>query len=574
MTSLPILRSPPFPGITPAVAAVSVPTPHIGAAVPADGSDIVEAIRSARVGGAFWAESPAISTGTALVRVADEADARALPARLADAGPSIVLLPDARWSAKAAAALAARNIAAHVGAVDLWPLLDHASRLEAGGDDEAVLLALIAGVPVHCTKDGRFAGRGLTIDAPNTALRDPLTLASLVERALTEGIRYRDCFTGTSSDAHAAINQLADWRRLIDANRGIAVAAGIAIWKRREVARLLWNGNRRPLRFARTKGRALRLANAAHGRIAAWPSRMPTGLNVAADAAGVQLTLVEDGFIRSVGLGSNLHPPLSIVADNRGIYYDPSRPSDLETLLAEADFTPELRDRAIRLATTIVTSGISKYSSGNETYRLEPLPGRRRVLVAGQVEDDESVRLGGGGVAGNRDLLARARAAEPDAFILFKPHPDVDAGHRAGRIDDAEALRWADRVVRDVPMPALLGVVDGVHVLTSLTGYEALLRGCDVTVHGGPFYAGWGLTRDLGRPLPRRTRRLSLDELTAGALILYPRYLDPVTGLPCPPELLIRRLAAQARPRQTLLIRGRRLQGWLRRALSPIGRAT
>ncbi len=62
-----------------------------------------------------------------------------------------------------------------------------------------------------------------------------------------------------------------------------------------------------------------------------------------------------------------------------------------------------------------------------------------------------------------------------------------------------------------------------------------------MTTHGLPFYAGWGLTDDPG--CPRRTRRLTLDELVAGALILYPRYVDPRTGLPCPPEVLVQRLA-------------------------------
>ena len=77
--------------------------------------------------------------------------------------------------------------------------------------------------------------------------------------------------------------------------------------------------------------------------------------------------------------------------------------------------------------------------------------------------------------------------------------------------------------------------------MTSLAGFEALLRGKPVTTYGQPFYAGWGLTEDLC-PVPRRTRRRSLDELVAGALILYPRYLDPVTGLRCTPELLVERL--------------------------------
>ena len=43
-------------------------------------------------------------------------------------------------------------------------------------------------------------------------------------------------------------------------------------------------------------------------------------------------------------------------------------------------------------------------------------------------------------------------------------------------------------------MDVLLGIVDEVHTLTSLTGFEALLRGIEVHAYGGPFYAGWGLT--------------------------------------------------------------------------------
>lgn len=101
----------------------------------------------------------------------------------------------------------------------------------------------------------------------------------------------------------------------------------------------------------------------------------------------------------------------------------------------------------------------------------------------------------------------------------------------------------ADRIMRGGSMAALLDRVDAVHVLTSLTGFEALMRGREVICHGTPFYAGWGLTRDLG-PVPgRRGRKLDIDQLVAGVLILYPRYLDPVTRLPCPPETLVARMS-------------------------------
>ena len=61
---------------------------------------------------------------------------------------------------------------------------------------------------------------------------------------------------------------------------------------------------------------------------------------------------------------------------------------------------------------------------------------------------------------------------------------------------------------------------------------------------------------------------MTLDALVAGVLILYPRYLDPVTGLPCPPEVLISRMAtADAPNRLSWIAPLRRWQGRLTAAL-------
>jgi len=66
--------------------------------------------------------------------------------------------------------------------------------------------------------------------------------------------------------------------------------------------------------------------------------------------------------------------------------------------------------------------------------------------------------------------------------------------------------------------------------LTSLSGFDALLRGKAVTTYGLPFYAGWGLTTDMAFAatscFARRTRQLSLDELVAATLLRYPVYWD------------------------------------------------
>ena len=90
--------------------------------------------------------------------------------------------------------------------------------------------------------------------------------------------------------------------------------------------------------------------------------------------------------------------------------------------------------------------------------------------------------------------------------------------------------------------------------MTSLLGFEALVRGLPVTCLGAPFYAGWGLTRDLG-PVPDRRGAADLATLSHAALIAYPRYFDPISRLPCPPEVVIDRLANATLPANGLHLR-------------------
>ncbi|MDB5647507.1 MAG: hypothetical protein JWQ05_3176, partial [Methylobacterium sp.] len=251
---------------------------------------------------------------------------------------------------------------------------------------------------------------------------------------------------------------------------------------------------------------------------------------------------MEDGFLRSVGLGASLQPGASIVVDDRGIYYDPRTESRLAVILKTASFTPDLAARAKALREGVIERRLTKYNVGLSD-EAEPWPTDRRiVLVPGQVEDDASVRYGSPIVRSNRDLLRAARARNPDAFLLYKPHPDVEAGFRPGAIPEVEARTLADRIVGGLSIVDLLDRAHHVETMTSLAGFEALIRGLSVAVHGRPFYAGWGLSEDL-TPGADRGRRLTLDELVAGALLLYPLYLDPVAMKPCSAEQLLDRLS-------------------------------
>ena len=528
-----LLRPPPFPGD---------PVVLHRAVGDADGvcDSVIDRLRAARVGGAFWAPPPPADwAGGSVVRAGQ---ARTC----GDTKPHL----DAT---EAAAALWVSPL--DIDALDPWATLERTAALIAHGDDEWVAIAHILGVEVRFLSPGRFSG---------SDGKDDASIRAAALGALT-ATGYVDPFTGEDASLAATIDLLAEWRRMFDANRTIAVACGMAWWKRDEIRRFLWSPGR-DLPFVADGPAALRHAVSKGGAIAAWPSRVSPRLLSDARADGVEVVRVEDGFVRSVGLGSDLVPPLSVVVDVRGIHFDPSDPSDLEHILATGDFGAPLIARAQALRQTIVQAGISKYAAADAAPMLPRAPERRLVLVPAQVEDDMSVLAGGGGLTSNLELLRRVRVLEPDAEIWFRPHPDVDAGHRKGAVPDGDALNFADRIVRGGSMAALLDTVDAVHVLTSLTGFEALMRHREVICHGTPFYAGWGLTRDLAPVPDRRGRALTLDELVAGVLILYPRYLDPVTRLPCPPEVLVRRIAEAAVPNR--LSRISRLRQWQGRLMA------
>ena len=279
------------------------------------------------------------------------------------------------------------------------------------------------------------------------------------------------------------------------------------------------------------------------------------------DPTTTRIIRVEDGFLRSIGLGADLVRPMSWVLDTTGIYFDSSRPSDLENLLENDDFGDNELKRASEFRHRLVTNEVSKYNLAGEPWR-RPSDPRLVVLVVGQVESDASIAYGSSEIKTNLELLKAVREARPDALLVYKPHPDVVAGLRASGTGDLEAQRWANFVLPDASPSQLLTQVDEVHVMTSLLGFEALLRDTKVFCYGQPFYAGWGLTQDL-HPIARRTRRLTLDALVAGSLLQYPTYLSSTTNLLCTPEEALEELIAKKE-------RSRVDTPWWRRAIRPL----
>ncbi|WP_052501384.1 capsular polysaccharide export protein, LipB/KpsS family [Thiomicrospira microaerophila] len=276
-----------------------------------------------------------------------------------------------------------------------------------------------------------------------------------------------------------------------------------------------------------------------------WGKKQDAALLNWARDHDVNVRFVEDGFIRSLGLGSALSKPISLVMDSRGIYFDPTGSSDLEHILKTTDFTDKDLSEAAALISYINTANLTKYNHLADVRDLDidPKPGQKIILVPGQVDDDMSVKFGAFGL-NNLSLLEKVRALRPDDFIIYKPHPDVLSKNRVGLMPDEEILRFADKVVKKVGIGSVLAHVDEVHTMTSLVGFDALLRGKRVFTYGLPFYAGWGLTQD-SHVSERRGRALTLNELVVGALILYPLYLNPKTQSFCSASEALEYMAEQ-----------------------------
>lgn len=398
--------------------------------------------------------------------------------------------------------------------------------------------ALLAGKPVTCFGVPWYAGWGVTDDrqpnhpamqrrAAGTGRRR--TVDELFAAGYLHYTRYLNPYTHQRGEMADVMHWLVQQRAVAQRYAGRMIAVGFRRWKAANLRPMLSLYPERVL-FVKNAAQAAALKPTGQDCLVCWGRVPPAGVQELAEQTGVRLLRMEDGFVRSVGLGSDLIPPQSFVLDAKGIYFDPGQPSELEDLLNHRACTAHDVERARKVRELIVQHRLTKYNLEPNTPVQWRSAGRQVVLVPGQVEDDASIRFGCDvqhGVHTNLGLLQAARAQFPDAFIVYKPHPDVASGNRKGRLALQQAMHYADAVETQASVVSCVEACDVVVTMTSLTGFDALLRGKRVVVHGRPFYAGWGLTEDV-LPVPRRLRTRSLDELVYCALIAYPLYWDPV----------------------------------------------
>lgn len=400
--------------------------------------------------------------------------------------------------------------------------------------------ALIMGLSVHCYGLPYYAGWGLTIDK-QTCIRRKRTLCldALFSGAYILYTRYYNPYRHKASNIIDSISTIIKYRDREQSQKGNLYLFGFSWWKQKTIKAFLATSSNKKVFFVSSLGKALSVKLSSTDSIYIWGKKSFEEVEVYSKGNNIDLHRIEDGFVRSVSLGSDLTKGYSIVVDYRGIYFDPHRQSDLEYLLEHTVYSEALIERSRVLQAYLLKYRISKYNSlEDKDLVLDNYHNTQKVLlIVGQVEDDASIIYGAKGMS-NLTLLKSVRAKAKEEYLIYKPHPDVLAGNRKGSILLEEALRYADCVLSDISIDAILSVSDEVHTMTSLVGFEALIRGKSVYTYGLPFYAGWGLTIDKEK-CQRRKKKLSLDALVATTLIDYPRYLHPKSNRLCEIEVLL-----------------------------------
>ena len=394
--------------------------------------------------------------------------------------------------------------------------------------------ALLCGKKVVVFGRAWYAGWGLTDDRhadivlmQQSGRRTNRTLVQLFYAAYIQYARYINPNSGASGSLNDVLDYLQKAKIFNERMRGDIYCVGMSLWKRAVVKPFFAVPSCRLHFVAKVEQIPQKLPEKCHLLI--WGNGKPHILDYAQQRQ-IPVLRMEDGFIRSVGLGSNLVPPLSLVIDDMGIYFNANAPSRLEWILQNQIFSEADKHVAQAIQKQLVANNVSKYNVGQLDFSLpENAVGKPVLLVPGQVEDDASIKTGSPKINKNVDLLRCVRERNPDAFIIYKPHPDVVSNNRLGIVPNELVKKYADWVAENVDISGCLNVCDEVHTMTSLTGFEALLRSKKVFCYGLPFYAGWGLTTD-ELSVERRTRCLTLPELISGTLVYYPQYINPQTN--------------------------------------------
>lgn len=435
------------------------------------------------------------------------------------------------------------------------PWLKRCSRVYVG-TSQLGYEALLCGCEVHVAGLPFYAGWGLTQDYQKIDRRKRArTLDELFHATHVNYVRYCSPVSGEEWSLQDCIDHVCLQKQYFKMNARKHVCVGITPWKKRYLAQFLRSPDGQ-VTFSRTNNTAM------DETPVCWSYTLADvegGTTVMRKPNAKRLIRVEDGFIRSKGLGSDFVAPASLVFDEVGLYFDARKASSLEQLLNDYVCSDEELARAKVLRQKILMANLTKYNVGTsspvEADQEKRNEGRKKILVIGQVEGDQSILKGcKEDVRSNSALLRSVKHSNAESYIVYKPHPDVVSGNRQGAVDGATLNHCADIVEGKRHFLDCLDECDELHTMTSLSGFEAILRDKRVVTYGMPFYAGWGLTEDR-HVCDRRSAKRTIDELLYICVAVYPRYADLESGEFVCVEQLIKKMSECQNPENEFLYR-------------------
>ena len=300
--------------------------------------------------------------------------------------------------------------------------------------------ALMQGCECVCYGMPFYAGWGLTKDKLECKRR--MQKRSLEEVFYAAYILYSEYFNpylNQKSNIFDTIQTLAKYKDIEKANSNRLFMLGFTLWKRYFI-RPFFKAKDNKIIFLNSLKSLARYKLKENDKFFIWGKRIDynalktTLIKKAQDENLLhfipKISLVEDGFIRSISLGSDLTRPFSLNVDDKGLYIDPNKASKLEELLQNEIFDENMLNRAKNIIKILLENRFSKYNGlKHENLKINAKIGQKIILIPAQVEDDVSMILGGFGLS-TLDLLKEVRAKNQDAYIIFKPHPDVLSGNR------------------------------------------------------------------------------------------------------------------------------------------------
>lgn len=410
--------------------------------------------------------------------------------------------------------------------------------------------ALLLNKKVYCYGNPFYAGWGLTIDKNiierRTKKRTIEELAYAVFILYTE---YYHPINKNKIEIEEVIQELIKFKKELKRNINNLYFFGFKLWKRSFIKKYFKDYKSINFNYSCNE-KLLNEIIEKKGKVFLWGMNEYNGLDKEKlKENNIDIYRIEDGFLRSFKLGNSLYPPYSLIVDEKSIYFNAQEESDLENILNNnKSFNKYLIERSKKLIEKIKESKVSKYNL-QENKKLEFNIKKNIILVIGQVEDDASIKYSSNNM-NNLELLQEVRKNNKDAYIIYKPHPDVLFGDRKGFVEESKVLEYANEQIVDASLDSCINVANEIHTISSLSGFEALIRNKKVYCYGNPFYAGWGLTIDKNI-IERRTKKRTIEELVAATYILYPIYYDYEIDGYSTPEQTIENISKQLRNKKS-----------------------